>query len=736
MSCSDYYYWAFWINPFAWAYRALIVNEFRSGRWEDPEAVLERLGFTLPGGSPYGDSWIAWSFVYMGFYFVAATVLCAVGLTLARERIESKTLQQDDKTERQSTGETSQDHVPFIPVTLSFHDICYDVVSSTGNEKLRLLHNVNGIFQPRRMCALMGSSGAGKSTLLDVIAMRKRTGEISGEVRLNGWPQDTIAFRRCSGYVEQFDVQSPELTVRETVLFSARLRLQQELVEDEGHVHEFVDQVLAAVKLTEIEHALVGTDEGVGLSFEQKKLLSIAVELAASPSIIFLDEPTSGLDSRSALIVVKTLRDIANDGNSPDEGRTIVTTIHQPSSIVFEMFDDLLLLKKGGKVVYHGELGTSSSTMVKYFRSLGAPRIAFGENPASWMIKVMALDKMQDLDERWLSSEEFAALKRKLGSIYTNRPDPARKIEYAEEFAAPRMKRQELVTSRLRLIYWRSPAYNLARLTVSAVIAFVLGSVFILQRQQTRYTETDARARFSVVFLTFIITGILAILSTIPVMTKIRDMYYRHHASGMYGSGSIGWALGSAEKIFIVMSCLIFVLFFQGTASMNDSIYRGMIGFWGFFTFNFAIYSYFGQAFVSLVKPSATAIILSSVFIGLNNFFAGLIVRPQLMVGTFYALPYYICPGHFVYEGLLVTLYRDDNKSVVIADEGSGFWRFLECLPDETSVCEGTIMQYIKYFFGGEFDESHIPRNAGILGLILVITRISTWLALKYIKFA
>lgn len=120
--------------------------------------------------------------------------------------------------------------------------------------------------------------------------MRKRSGTISGEVHLNGWPQDPISFRRCSGYVEQFDVQSPQLTVRETILFSARLRLDPTLVETDHEKQFFVDSIIKDSELTSLADALVGTDEGAGLSFEQKKRLSIAVELAASPSVIFLDE--------------------------------------------------------------------------------------------------------------------------------------------------------------------------------------------------------------------------------------------------------------------------------------------------------------------------------------------------------------------------------------------------------------------------------------------------------------
>lgn len=125
---------------------------------------------------------------------------------------------------------------------------------------------------------------------MDVIALRKRSGTISGEVLVNGFPQDPLSFRRCSGYVEQFSVQTPELTVRETVIFSARLRLDPNVVETDEEMVLFADQIIASVELTDLADSLVGSDSGVGLSFEQKKRLSIAVELAASPSVIFLDE--------------------------------------------------------------------------------------------------------------------------------------------------------------------------------------------------------------------------------------------------------------------------------------------------------------------------------------------------------------------------------------------------------------------------------------------------------------
>ena len=144
---------------------------------------------------------------------------------------------------------------------------------------------------------------------MDVIALRKGSGEISGEVLLNGFPQERGSFRRCSGYVEQFDVQSAELTVRETIRFSAELRLDRShpvRMTPDG-MDEHVEQMIKMLELESEADVLVGNAEEGGLSFEQKKRLSIAVELAASPSVLFLDEPTSGKDISLSFLLFRLL---------------------------------------------------------------------------------------------------------------------------------------------------------------------------------------------------------------------------------------------------------------------------------------------------------------------------------------------------------------------------------------------------------------------------------------------
>lgn len=229
-------------------------------------------------------------------------------------------------------------------------------------KKLQLLSNVSGVFSPGVLTALVGASGAGKTTLMDVLAGRKTGGYIEGDIRISGYPKEQSTFARISGYVEQNDIHSPQVTVEESLLFSASLRLPKEVNKEKRIVsnwchffffffdcsslfllqlimmstmQEFVEQVMELVELDSLRHALVGLPGSTGLSTEQRKRLTIAVELVANPSIIFMDEPTSGLDARAAAIVMRTVR------NTVDTGRTVVCTIHQPSIDIFEAFDEV-----------------------------------------------------------------------------------------------------------------------------------------------------------------------------------------------------------------------------------------------------------------------------------------------------------------------------------------------------------------------------------------------------------
>lgn len=195
----------------------------------------------------------------------------------------------------------------------TWENLTYTVKTADGDRVL--LDNVNGFVKPGTLGALMGSSGAGKTTLLDVLAQRKTEGEISGKIHVDGRTLP-LAFQRSAGYCEQLDVHEPLATVREALEFSAVLRQSREIPKAEKLA--YVDTVIDLLEMRDIEHALVGTT-GNGLSVEQRKRLTIGVELVAKPSILlFLDEPTSGLDSQSAFSIVKFLRKLADAGQASE----------------------------------------------------------------------------------------------------------------------------------------------------------------------------------------------------------------------------------------------------------------------------------------------------------------------------------------------------------------------------------------------------------------------------------
>lgn len=261
--------------------------------------------------------------------------------------------------------------------------------------------------------------------------------------------------------------------------------------------------------------------------------------------------------------------------------------------------------------------------------------------------------------------------------------------------------------------------------------------VFGGQRRNPVYFEPDIRARISVIFFSNIIIGILAMISVQPVMTRIRDIFYRHRDAGMYESFSLGVALVFAESFFICASSGLFCIVFIASSGLGYGIYR-YFGYFGFFAFNSALFSYFGQLFVSAVKSPKTAMILAGVYIGFNNMFSGLVIPPQQMVGTIYAITYYVTPGHYVFEGELTTLMWNDAR-MVAATIGSDFYKWLvtnDFCSLEQNVCVVSQRYYLEWFFGGEFSPDHIVPNLWILAGFLVLSRLACWLSLKYMKFS
>ncbi|GKD30533.1 ABC transporter G family member 35-like protein [Tanacetum coccineum] len=289
-----------------------------------------------------------------------------------------ETQQEGDKEKQlvrnQSNSDDANDRkkgmiLPFTPLAMSFDSVNYFVdmpqemrEQGVTKNRLQLLREVTATFRPGVLTALMGISGAGKTTLMDVLAGRKTSGYVEGDIRISGFLKKQETFARISGYCEQTDIHSPNITVHESLIYSAFLCLPKEVTDEEKMI--FVREVMELVELDNLKDGIAGLPEVSGLSTEQRKRLTIAVELAANPSIIFIDEPTLGLDARAAAIVMRAVR------NTVDTGRTVVCTIHQPCIDIFESFDELLRMKRGGQEIH------------------GVPKILEQYNPATWMLEV------------------------------------------------------------------------------------------------------------------------------------------------------------------------------------------------------------------------------------------------------------------------------------------------------------------------------------------------------------
>jgi ABC-type multidrug transport system ATPase subunit len=213
--------------------------------------------------------------------------------------------------------------------------VCYDI-KIKKDETRRILDNVDGWVRPGALTALMGVSGAGKTTLLDVLAERVTVGVITGEMLVDGRPRDS-SFQRKTGYVQQQDIHLETSSVREALRFSALMRQPAGPREEKL---AYVEEIIRLLDMEEYADATVGVP-GEGLNVEQRKRLTIGVELAAKPQLLlFFDEPTSGLDSQTSWAICDLMEKLKNSGQA------ILCTIHQPSAMLFQRFDRLLFLGK------------------------------------------------------------------------------------------------------------------------------------------------------------------------------------------------------------------------------------------------------------------------------------------------------------------------------------------------------------------------------------------------------
>lgn len=343
-----------------------------------------------------------------------------------------------------------------------------------------------------------------------------------GDVLVDGVPKGK-SFQRNTAYAEQLDLLEPNQTVREALRFSADLRQPISVPREEKY--EYVEECLALLELDEIADAIIGSPDA-GLDVAQRKRVTIGVELAAKPELLlFLDEPTSGLDSQSAYNICGFLQRLAR------AGQAILCTIHQPNAALFETFDRLLLLQKGGETIYFGDIGPGCGTLLDYFARNGAVADPT-DNPAEFMLEAIGAGSRpsdQDWHKIWEGSAEFERTKEEITAIKEERG--GRRVDDSKslEYATPLWHQIKIVCRRQHMSYWRSPDYTFTRLFTHVVFSLIPGLIFLNlddSRQSLQYR----------VFLIFQVTVLPALIlaQVEPRYDLARLLYYRESAAKTY----------------------------------------------------------------------------------------------------------------------------------------------------------------------------------------------------------
>ncbi|RYP43328.1 hypothetical protein DL770_011720 [Monosporascus sp. CRB-9-2] len=715
--------WMGYINPLAYSFEALMANEFHGREFDcagmvpqgpgygglPPESRICSVVGSEPGSSVVnGDRYINLSFGYYnshkwrnvgilcGFtllFFVTYLVMAEFSkppktrgevLVFRRGQIPppfkaGKSATRDADPEAQARGnqpvvaEKGESNVGsgsfngngLTASTSVFHweDLCYDIKVKGGAER-RLLDHVDGWVKPGVSTVLMGVSGAGKTTLLDVLATRVSIGVVSGDTLINGIPTDAT-FQHRVGYVQQQDIHLSTMTVREALEFSAVLRQSSEIPRKEKL--QYVDHVIDILEMQEFAGAVIGAP-GEGLNVEQRKRLTIGVELAARPQLlVFFDEPTSGLDSQTSWAISVLIRKLANSGQA------VLCTIHQPSAILFNQFDRLLLIAPGGKTVFFGDLGKNSSNLIDYFERNGAPAIPADANPAEWMLEVIKppKDRSKGIDwhQTWRDSPEYQDVKkelarlRALASARTNASvdDKSQHQEFVSSFFTQFWE----VMVRTSKHFWRSPVYMWSKTALITLSSLYLGFSY-----SANNSIQGLQNQLWAIFMLFI----LFININEQIMTMFvpqRNLYEsRERPSKIYRWTTYIMANIVIELFWnsimavIMYFCWYYPVGFVRNTTPDDQAIRGFLVFlflWVYLLFT-STFSHFAIVWIALPE---TAGVLTSLLWMLCILFCGIGV-PRADLPGFWTFMYRASPATYLVGGIMSTAVA--NTDVTCAD--------------------------------------------------------------------
>ncbi|KAI9826621.1 MAG: hypothetical protein M1832_006217 [Thelocarpon impressellum] len=740
--------WLKWINPVQYGFEALMANEFSGLQIKceppflvpvGPDVLPEHQSCLIQGSRPGSTVVDGSDYIMTGFTYTRAHLWRNVGIIIAfwiffvfltmlgMERQKpnkgggavtvfkrgeapksvEKALEDGAAPADEETGAVDPPRLEKEVVTSGSDSSAEDLTRVAKNETVftwsdvsyripvkggerRLLDDCQGYVRPGKLTALMGASGAGKTTLLNTLAQRINFGVVTGQFLVDGRPLP-LSFQRATGFAEQMDVHEPTATVREALRFSALLRQPKEV--SVGEKYEYVERILSLLEMEDIAGATIG-EPGAGLNQEQRKRVTIGVELASKPELLmFLDEPTSGLDSGAAFNIVRFLRKLA------DAGQAILCTIHQPSSVLFEYFDELILLKSGGRVVYHGPLGKDSRRLITYFESNGAKTCPPDANPAEYMLEAIGAGdpnyKGKDWGDVWASSPDHDERAREIEQMIAERRDATRTgaINDAREYAMPLSTQIRSVVGRSFVAYWRTPDYVVGKF----VLHIFTGLFNTFTFWKLGSSSVDLQSRLFSVFMTLTISPPL-IQQLQPKFLEFRNIYRSREANSKIYSwvALVTGAIVVEIPYSLVAGSIYFNCWYWGVGFPRDSFAAGFT--WIMMMLFELYYVSFGQAIAAFSANELLASLLVPVFFLFIVSFCGVVVPPAGLPYFWRSWMYPLTPFRYLVEAFLGVLLHN----VPVRCDENEFARFS---PPSGQTCEEYTRQFVK-MAGGYVQET------------------------------
>ncbi|PON69613.1 ABC transporter, G [Parasponia andersonii] len=545
-------------------------------------------------------------------------------------------------------------------------------------QSISIFNYVTGYTRSRNMLGLIGGSKRSKATLMECLAGRKplAAGSFRGNIQLHSSKTSTT-FSRLIGYVEKLDAHQPYLSVRESLQFSAALRLDQAISPMNRCIH--VEQVLNQLGLLPYSNKLVGSlRDATGKTYEIAKKITIAVELATNPSVLLLEEPISGLDATGALTILKTLSQVS------DSGRAIIASLSHPTARVLSFFHQALILTKEGDQAYFGPVGPNCHQLLDYFASIPeAPRYSRRESPIMFVMETLGLGVKKRHTQLLNFAEAYQAsslheISRKEISDIRNSMQNSLQNDKSSAYTAPYSQQALLVLLRTQRFLWRNVHYTYGRLMGCMIIGLLMGSLYFQIEFKDTYGVTS---RSLYIYVQVILIGVISANNVIPQLGTDKFTYLREKRAGMYLPifYPISWAVG--EIPYFCFATLVVVGIGNAMAGIGTRSSTEFLMYWlVLFLFTLCV-TYFGMMIAFLAPVPTLAAFAVSILTSLWVSASGVVV--VLSDIKFYRWMYWTNPFQYAMNALTsISFYcakgecTEDCKCPKLPD-GSDVWERL-----------------------------------------------------------